>query len=95
MPLNNARIRTLRGLSHDLSPVVIVADKGLTENVRAEIESALVTHELIKIKLRAERDQRSRWTEEIVAMTGAELIQKIGQVISIYRRNPENPKIQL
>lgn len=95
MTLNNAKIRTLRGLSHGLSPVVIVADKGLTENVRAEIESALRTHELIKIKLRGERDQRARWAEEIVAETGADLVQKIGQVISIYRRNPEAPKIQI
>lgn len=93
--LSNARIRRLRGLCHDLSPVVTVADKGLTDNVRGEIESALAHHELVKIKLRAERDQRAEWTAAIIAETGAEPVQQIGQVLCLFRRNPENPKITL
>lgn len=93
MSLNNKQIRHLRGLSHDLSPVVMVADKGLTENVRAEIDIALDSHELIKVKLRGERDQRQLWIEEILAETSAELVQKIGQVACFYRPNPKNRKI--
>lgn len=93
--MNNTQIRHLRGLCHTLSPVVMVADKGLTENVQAEIESALESHELIKIKLRAEREQRSEWIDTIGKSTGAELVQKIGQVACFYRRHPENPRIQL
>mgnify|MGYP001557496399 FL=1 len=49
MSLNNRQIRHLRGLTHNLQPVVLVADNGLTENVMAEIESALDHHELVKI----------------------------------------------
>ena len=41
MTLSNRQIRHLRGLTHSLQPVVIVADKGLSENVMAEIELAL------------------------------------------------------
>lgn len=93
--LSNAAIRRLRGLCHDLSPVVTVADKGLNENVRAEIEGALVHHELIKLKLRAERDRRAEWTAAILAETGAEPVQQIGQVLCLFRRNRENPKITL
>lgn len=95
MPADNARVRKLRGLCHQLSPVVIVADKGLNENVKAEIEQALDTHELIKIKLRAQRDQRAAWTDQIVADTGAEVVQKIGQIACFFRRNPEKPRISL
>lgn len=93
--LSNARIRRLRGFCHDLSPVVTVADKGLTENVRAEIEIALTHHELIKIKLRAERARRAEWTAAIIAETGAEPVQQIGQVLCLFRRNPKDPKIVL
>ncbi|MEX0914852.1 MAG: ribosome assembly RNA-binding protein YhbY [Wenzhouxiangellaceae bacterium] len=93
MPLNNKQIRHLRGLCHDLSPVVMVADKGLSDNVRAEIAGALESHELIKVKLRGEREQRREWIDEIVAETSAELVQKIGQVACFYRPNPENRKI--
>lgn len=95
MPLDNSRLRKLRGLCHPLSPVVIVADKGLTDNVRAEIELALDSHQLIKIKLRGERGQREDWIRQIADSTGAELVQKIGQVACFYRRNPEKPEISL
>lgn len=93
MSLNNNQIRRLRGLCHDLSPVVMVADKGLSENVRAEIEIALDSHELIKVKLRGEREQRREWIDRILAETSAELVQKIGQVACFFRPNPKNRKI--
>ncbi|MDT8449906.1 MAG: YhbY family RNA-binding protein [Wenzhouxiangellaceae bacterium] len=95
MKLSNEQLRRLRGLCHNLSPVVIVAGKGLTENVLAEIENALVVHELVKIKLRAERERRAEWIDRIAADTGAVPVQKIGQVACFYRRNPENPVISL
>lgn len=95
MALNRTQIRYLRGLCHDLSPVVIVADKGLTENVRMEVEIALDSHELIKVKLRGERDTRKDWTEDLVGSTGAEPVQQIGQVLCLYRRHPEHPRITL
>ena len=93
MSLKNNQIRKLRGLCHTLSPVVMVADKGLSENVQAEIETALDNHELIKVKLRGEREQRTAWIEQILADTSAELVQKIGQVACFYRPNPKDPKI--
>ncbi len=95
MSLSNQQIRYLRGLTHRLSPVVTVADKGLTDNVRAEIETALTHHELIKIKLRADKDTRKAWAEDIVKATGAETVHHIGQVVSLFRRNPEKPVIAL
>ena len=95
MALSNTQQRYLRGLTHDLKPVVTVADKGLSENVQAEIEQALDHHELIKVKLRAEREQRARWTEQISSTFGAELVHQIGQVACYYRRNPKKPKIAL
>ena len=93
MSLNNNQIKQLRGLCHDLSPVVMVADKGLSENVRAEIETALDSHELIKVKLRGEREQRREWIDRILAETSSVLVQKIGQVACFYRPNPKNRKI--
>jgi len=95
MSLSNRQIRFLRSLCHELSPVVMVADKGLSDNVRAEIQGALDAHELIKVKLRGERDQRKAWIQAIVDDTSAELVQKIGQVACFYRPNPGNRRISL
>lgn len=94
MPLTNQQLRYLRGLTHNLHPVVMVADKGLSESVMAEIESALEHHELIKIKLRSDRETRSGWAEEIVEKFGAEKVQSIGQVACFFRRNPKKPVIE-
>ncbi len=94
-PLKSAQVRHLRGLCHDLHPVVTVADKGLTDNVLAEVEQALAHHELIKVKLRGDRDQRREWNDAIAGHTGAAVVQTIGQVACYFRRNPEKPRISL
>lgn len=95
MPLNNRQLRHLRGLTHALQPVVMVADKGLTENVMTEIETALEHHELIKVKLKADRQTRVQWTEQVARQFGAEIVHSIGQVACFYRRNPKKPQIEL
>ncbi len=95
MPLTTSQKKYLRGLTHDLQPVVMVADKGLSENVLAEIEQALEHHELIKIKLRGDRKQRGEWIEQLVETSQADLVHSIGQVVCLYRRHPKKPKIAL
>ena len=39
-------------MAHDLKPFVMIGQHGLSESVLAELESTLLKHELIKIKLR-------------------------------------------
>jgi RNA-binding protein len=95
MTLNARQRKHLRGLTHALQPVVTVADKGLSQNVMAEIESALDHHELVKIKLRADRDTRAAWVKEISSRCRAERVQAIGQVVCFFRRNPQEPVIVL
>ena len=95
MPLSNRQLRHLRGLTHHLKPVVMVGDRGLAENVLAEIDTALEHHELVKIKLRGDRETRSAWAAEIESRLGAEPVHSIGQVACFFRRNPERPRIEL
>jgi RNA-binding protein len=95
MSLNNRQLRHLRGLTHNLHPVVMVGDKGLSENVISEIESALDHHELIKVRIRADRERRRAWMDDIAARCKAEKVHTIGQVACYYRRNPEQPKLQI
>ncbi|MEE8339922.1 MAG: ribosome assembly RNA-binding protein YhbY [Xanthomonadales bacterium] len=95
MPLTSQQIRYLRGLTHSLQPVVMVADKGLNENVMVEIESALEHHELVKIKLRADRDTRTAWISKISEQCFAEKVHVIGQVACFFRRNKKKPIIVL
>ena len=93
MPLKAAQKKNLRGQAHHLKPLVIVADKGLSDTVVAEIERALNDHELIKVKLRGDREKRKAWALSIAKDCKAELVQTIGQVACFYRKHPENPVI--
>jgi len=95
MTLNARQKKYLRGLTHSLQPVVMVADKGLSDNVMAEIELALDHHELVKIKLRGDRETRALWIREIGERCDAQPVQVIGQTASFFRRNPKKPVITL
>jgi RNA-binding protein len=95
MALSSQQKRYLRGLTHSIHPVVTVADKGLSDTVLAEIEVALKHHELIKIRMRAERELRKHWIDEISKLCKAEPVHVIGQVASFYRRNSKKPVIAL
>ena len=59
MKLTNNQKKYLRSLAHDLKPFVMIGQHGLSESVIAEIESTMLKHELIKIKLRVnDRDEK-------------------------------------
>ncbi len=50
-PMDSKLKKRLKGLGHDLHPVVTVAGNGLTKTVLAELSRALEDHELIKVKV--------------------------------------------
>ncbi len=85
----------LRGIAHDTKPVLTIADKGITENILAELEICLNQHELIKIKMRTDRDTRQQYISQLLKESGAQLIQSIGQTLTIYRANPKKPVFEL
>jgi RNA-binding protein len=95
MPLSAAQKRHLRGLGQQIRPVVMVGQHGLRDTVIAEIEQALDAHELVKVKIAADRDTRAAWGDEIMARVGAEPVHRIGQMLVMFRRNRDKPRIAL
>ena len=95
MKLTEQQKRHLRGLAHSLKPVVMVGQHGLKPTIFEELEIALDAHELIKVRIAADRDERKEISEQIIKKTRAVLIQSIGQINIIYRRNNKDPKIPL
>jgi RNA-binding protein len=92
-PLSAKRRSELRAEAHKLSPVVIIGDKGLTDEVLAEIDRSLKAHELIKVRAATdERDARAVWIETICDRLQAHPVQQIGKVFVIYREKPKEPK---
>lgn len=95
MPLSTERKKQLRTIGHKLKPIVTIADRGLTDGVRAELNRALDDHELIKVKLAVtERESRHEAVALLQAMPGVEIVQQVGKVALLYRANKKpNPKL--
>ena len=85
----------LKGRAHALNPTVMIGNAGLTEAVLKEIAFALKTHELIKIRVMAERPQREEILAAICARTEAAPVQHIGKILVVYKPNPEAHLIEL
>ena len=82
--------KALKAKAHKLDPVVHIGAKGMTDEVIAEIDRALRSHELIKVRAGSmERDARDEAFDSICARTGAEAVQQVGKVFVIYRRRPD------
>lgn len=90
MALTQEQKKQFKSIGHHLKPVLTVAENGLTEGVMAELERALNDHELIKVQFRiTERDDRRALIDELCQNGSCELVQVIGKMALVYRRNPK------
>lgn len=88
----NAKLKKrLRAIGHDLKPIVTVAGNGLSETVLAELNRALDDHELIKVKIVGDREERAEVSDAIAALPDTHIVQKIGGIVLLYRpaREPD------
>lgn len=86
LQVNSKQISFLRGLGHNLSPVVMIGNNGLTETVLKEIELNLNSHELIKVQVAGDdRDARKAMYLEIADKTSAIAVHHIGKQLVFYR----------
>ena len=82
--------QALKARAHKLEPVVSIGGKGLTEAVLAEIDFALKSHELLKVRAAAmDRHERAAAFSAICARTGAEPVQHVGKVFVFYRKREQ------
>ncbi len=96
MYLSKKQIKFLRARCHDLKAVILLGQKGLTEEVLIELDIALNHHELVKIKLSVDdRDARKQMIADIVDKSQAQEVQSIGKTLCVYRMNPDQMVIEL
>jgi RNA-binding protein len=88
--LSGSEKRRLRATAHGLSPIVFVADRGVTDGVVAETDRALRDHELIKVRIDVvDRDARRAAATQLAERCRADIAQTIGKVCVLYRANPD------
>lgn len=87
--LSPAERKALKAQAHHLDPVVLIGDAGLTPGVMREIDLALRSHELIKVRVAGDdREARLAACAQICEQLAAAPVQQIGKLIVLYRPLP-------
>lgn len=93
MQLTGKQKNYLRGLAHNINPIITIGSNGLSEAVLNELKMALDFHELLKIKLPADdKAAKASLMATICTETDSEPVQLIGRVGVIYKQS-EKQKI--
>lgn len=93
--LTSAQKKYLRGLAHELQPVVLVGKRGVSEDLINEIRDALKAHELIKIKFIEHKEERRELAREIEEQATCSIVGEIGNMAILYRQHPNKEKRQI
>ena len=95
--LTGSHRKYLRGVAHSYKPLVQVGKEGLSEGVFDAIDTALEAHELVKVKIAAERDEREQFVPIIEKRVTCECVGTVGRMAIFYRQqsDPEKRKIAL
>lgn len=87
---------SLRGMANTLQPIFQIGKGGLNENLLDQLDDALRARELIKISILETAGLDTRETcDELARLLRAEPVQCLGRKLVLYRRNHENPKIEI
>jgi len=86
--LDKTQIKQLKALAHKLKPIVMVGQHGMKDSINDELALAIDFHQLVKVKINlGDRDERDTLVEELCKTHKSELVQRIGNVAVLYRRN--------
>ena len=97
--MNSKQRAYLRGLANTMPAIFQVGKNGISENFIKQIDDALEARELIKLNVFYNLDTivsfGSEVAEEIANSTNSELIQTMGNKITLFRARKKNSKINL
>ena len=77
-----------------MKPILLIGHKGVTDNVVAEAEAALLAHELFKVKFH-DNDVVAAGAIDLAARAECELVAVVGNIVILYRAHPDTPRIRL
>jgi len=94
--LTGTQRRYLRGLAHGREVIVQIGRSGWSAGLSRELDGALRTHELVKVRARVgDREARDALLDRLATETSSTLVQRIGNVGVFYRRCSDRPRIIL
>jgi RNA-binding protein len=78
----------LRGIGQRLETGLSVGRGGVTKAVLHEVDRLLAGHELVKVRILADREDRTAVSEALAASTHSEVVGSVGKTVLLYRAAP-------
>lgn len=84
--LSKDKRKQLQKKASTLKPIIMIGQKGLTDAVLAEIDSALNIHELIKVRIRGvDKEECAEQCLKIEQQLNTDVVHRIGFITVFYR----------
>ena len=80
-PASGRELRDLKARAQRLDPVVKIGKAGLSDALFTALETALGQHDLVKVKFDDLKEQKKELVPQLVARSGAQLIQRVGNCL--------------
>ena len=94
--LNNHQKAQLKGLASTLKTKYQIGKNEISDSLIVMLDKALVAHELIKIDvMKGYSESINELAINLSVKLNAEIVEQIGRVIVLYRKNKDKPKIKL
>ncbi len=94
--INTKQRAYLRGLAQTITPIFQIGKNGITDSLINDLSDALKARELIKITLlNTIPYEKNEISKELADKTNSELVQLVGNKLTLYKRNVEKPRIEL
>ncbi len=94
--LNNKQIKYLKGLANTLTSKYQIGKNEINDTNIDLLDKALTAHELIKVQVqKSVSDDKKALASELEEKLHCEVIQIIGSVIVLFRKNLKDGKIHL
>lgn len=88
--INNKQKAYLKSLANQMKPLFQVGKDGITENLIRTIQDSLEAHELMKLNVLKSCELTIQEVAiELARETHSEIVQTMGRVITLYRKNRE------
>ncbi len=94
--LNSRQIRYLKGLANTLESKYQIGKNEIGDATIELLDKALTKHELIKVSVNPSvSDEKKALAEALIEPLHCELVQIVGNIITLFRKNLKDGKIHL
>jgi len=90
--LSSKQKKYLKSQAHPLKALIQIGKSGVTAECIRSIDTALNSHEMVKVKFIAFKEEKEKFIDEILEGSRSQFVSLIGHVLTLYREHEEAEK---